>query len=87
VTLCGWQIPDTGIIAKSPHHGRVPGVMVKWVYRVHLELGKAGLSLQSVLEHEPGAKPADPMQPYGVYARSIIAGSQWAAQAPRGDWA
>jgi len=46
--------PDTGIIA------RVASMAESREYgenglSVHLELGKAGLSLQSVLEHEPGS--------------------------------
>jgi len=47
--------PDTGIITKS----RIMAETREYGENglsVHLELGKAGLSLQSVLEQEPGAK-------------------------------
>ena len=42
---------------------------------VHLELGKAGLNLQTVLDgRERLPKPLDPLTPTGVYARGIIKG-------------
>ena len=41
---------------------------------LRLELGKAGINLQSVLDRDFKPTPQDPLRPTGVYARTIIEG-------------
>jgi hypothetical protein len=54
---------------------------------VRLELGKAALNLQSVLEgKERPTKPLDPLTPTGVYARGIIKGIVVGCSAPKTSW-
>ena len=52
---------------------------------VRLELGKASLNLQRVLEGKP-QKPADPMAPTGIWARGIVRGIRVGFSKPKGDW-
>lgn len=55
---------------------------------VRLQLGKAALNLQAVLEGKAGpAKPIDPLTPAGVYARGVIKGIVVGCSAPKADWA
>ncbi|HOP80602.1 MAG TPA: hypothetical protein PLZ21_08580, partial [Armatimonadota bacterium] len=55
---------------------------------VHLELGQAGFTLAEVISGEKRvAKPLDPLQPTGVYARGIIKGIVVGCNAPKNDWA
>jgi hypothetical protein len=56
---------------------------------VHLELGKAGFILAEAISGEKRvAKPIDPMQPTGVYARGIVAGIRVGFAEPKmDDWA
>ena len=55
---------------------------------VHLELGKAGFILAEAISGEKRvAKPLDPLQPSGVYARGVIAGLVVGCAVPKIDWA
>lgn len=79
--------PETGIVtttrimAEAREYGE-SGLVV------NLELGKAGFTLAEAIsgERKP-AKPLDPLQPTGVYARGIIKGIVVGCSAPKTDWA
>lgn len=79
--------PETGIVtttrimAESREYGE-SGLVV------NLELGKAGFKLAEAISGEKRvAKPLDPLQPSGVYARGIIKGIVVGCSAPKTDWA
>lgn len=79
--------PETGIVtttrimAEAREYGE-SGLVV------NLELGKAGFTLAEAISGEKRvAKPIDPVQPSGVYARGIIAGVIVGCAEPKIDWA
>lgn len=77
--------PETGIVttarimAEAREYGE-SGLVV------NLELGKAGLDLQAVLEGKPAKRPVDPFTPTGVWARGIVRGIRVGLSRPKGDW-
>src|SRR5690606_22711217 len=76
--------PDTGIVTKA----RIMAEAREYTesgLSVRLELGKASLNLQRVLEGKP-QKPADPMDPTGIWARGIVRGIRVGFSKPKGDW-
>jgi hypothetical protein len=76
--------PDTGIVTKA----RIMSETREYAesgLSVRLELGKASLNLQQVLEGKP-QKPADPMAPTGIWARGIVRGIRVGFSKPKGDW-
>jgi hypothetical protein len=79
--------PDTGIVTttrimtESREYG-TSGLTVR------LDLGRARLNLQRVLEGgRTPPKPVDPLTPTGVWAKGIIKGIRVGCSAPKGDWA
>jgi len=79
--------PETGIVtttrimAESREYGE-NGLAV------NLELGKADSKLAEAISGEKRvAKPLDPLQPTGVYARGVIAGLVVGCAVPKIDWA
>jgi hypothetical protein len=79
--------PDTGIVTTT----RIMTESREYNEQgltVHLELGKAGFILAEAISGEKRvAKPLDPMQPTGVYARGVIAGLVGGCAVPKIDWA
>src|SRR5690606_2380206 len=76
--------PDTGIVTTA----RIMTEAREYAesgLSVRLELGKARLNLQRVLEGKP-QKPADPMAPTGNWARGIARGNRVGRSKPKGDW-
>jgi hypothetical protein len=76
--------PDTGIVTTA----RIMTEAREYAesgLSVRLELGKASLNLQRVLEGKP-QKPADPMAPTGIWARGIVRGIRVGFSKPKGDW-
>jgi len=76
--------PDTGIVTTA----RIMAEAREYAesgLSVRLELGKASLNLQQVLEGKP-QKPADPMAPTGIWARGIVRGIRVGFSKPKGAW-
>ena len=80
--------PDTGIVTTARIMAEAREYNEQGL-SVHLELGKAGFTLAEAISGEKRvAKPLDPMQPTGVWARGIIDGIQVGFSKPKFDgWA
>ena len=74
--------PETGIITKARIEGLVKEFANEGIV-LRLELGKAGINLQSVLDRDFKPTPQDPLRPTGVYARTIIEGVVVGCLSPR----
>jgi len=77
--------PDTGIVTATRIMSETRQFGDSGL-SVHLELGKAGLNLQRILERKPAKETVEPETPTGVYAKSIIAGIVAGCSMPKGDW-